>query len=81
MPAPSYAAGVEGVAGALRDFAAHLIAEAGDNQSQAADRIGVHRSTLSRALSDPHMMTAILARVVEAYSGLSVSQRTEFVLG
>ena len=65
---------------ALFDFAHQLLAEAGDTPSDAARKIGKHRSTTKRALDRPDGNPTALVSIVEAYTGHTVRAYTEYEL-
>ncbi|PAP79608.1 hypothetical protein B1759_14910 [Rubrivirga sp. SAORIC476] len=70
MPPDSPAAGDILTSDDLRQLAGRLIDDSPDNQSQAAAKVGVGRSTMSRALSGAEDLPTVNARVVEYYAGL-----------
>ena len=72
MPSPP-AAGDEVDLDALRQLARDLVDASPDNQSAAAERIGVYRSSVSRALSPKAQpLPDVLGKLVAAYSDLEV---------
>ena len=64
----------------LFDLAHQLLDDAGDTPSDAARKIGKHRSTTTRALSGYNENPTALIAIVEAYTGRTVRTTIEYEL-
>ena len=76
MPSPDVPSPGDDIdADQLRALARRAVDDGPDSRSAAADRIGVHRSTVTRALNDPDApLDDVRRQLVREYLGLDVGE-------